>query len=89
MLHKSLLYLQVTHLVAACIVVQQAVKAYRCACINHITHLYVGLQSSRCSQTHECQLTLLLLHLACLEVNVCKSIQLRHRDIDVTDTDTC
>ena len=88
MLRECLLKREVTYAITAGVVRKQTIEAERCAGEDYLTHLYILLYSARSTEAHEGQLTELLLYLSSLEVDVCKSIELRDADVDITDADT-
>ena len=87
-LNEMLLHLYITNAVAPCVISQQRVKSHRRAGKDHFTHLNIGLQRTRRTQTHERKLTEVLLHRSCREIYIRQRIQLRHTDVDISDADT-
>ena len=86
-LHEGPFDVQVADLVAALVVVQQAVETHRRAREDHLPYPDIGLNGSRRPQPHECQTAFFALLLPRGEIDVGQRVQLRHGDVDVPDAD--
>ena len=89
MLDKSPLNGEVADIVTACVVVQQAVEAYRGAGKDTLANLDILLQSTRGAEAEQGELLELVLHLSGCKVDICKCIELGNDDVDIVCADTC
>ena len=88
MFNKGLLDSEVADIVAACIVVKQAVEAHRGTRKDSLANLNILLQGSRSTQSQQSELLELILDLSGGKVDIGQSIQLRNHDVDVVGADT-
>ena len=84
---ESLFHIKVADVVAACIVVEQAVEANALHAGNKGSQGCFGLQTSTSSDTDKGERPMLGLVLTLLEIDVGEGIQLVHHDVEVVAAD--
>ena len=89
MSNELALEFKVANLIASGIEIEQAIEAYRCLRANEGAHRCVFLQSTTGANAHELKGAMLVVFEASLEIDVGKSIELVHHDVDIVATDAC